>query len=105
MPQDQPTALTPVLSLLLRRKGLRNPDRTLQALDRGSRRGGRVAVAGRTNPEPPRFSQVWGVARPVLAGIDVELRETCSRARWDKGRTGVIVRSLGYPRLRCRRLP
>lgn len=69
-----------MVRLLLRRKGLRNQDPTVPALDRDSPRGERVDVAGFVNRSLPRFSQVLGVARPVLPRISVETWARCTRA-------------------------
>ncbi len=60
---------------------MRNPDRTVKALDRGSPRGDRAVVSGRVDLKSPRFLQVRDVAHSVLTRFNVELRETCTRER------------------------
>jgi hypothetical protein len=78
-----------MVSLLLRRKGLRTPGSVVNVLSRGSKGGASTlrGAAPRQETGGNLFSlEVQRLARPMLTPLTMEIRERCSRARRGEAR-------------------
>jgi hypothetical protein len=94
-----------VVRLLLRRKGLRNPDPAMQAADQDPECRGHGAAPRLAGRRSFSSSPIQSVARPMLSHFNVETGARCGRAARGGAKSGPVGRLLvGRPRPGCRRL-